>query len=165
MGLDVDTDLLVSITKKLTNKERRKFMGLYKFRCWDKERKKMNDFGSMPMYVGDLELPDDEFEIMQYTGLKDKNGKEIFEGDILSFNGYMTADDSFGFEPNGFIYDEDSKHVVVWNHQLACWELNFDEDEHWKYKRDTRGLMVQGNCEIVGNIYENPELLNDSNLN
>lgn len=97
--------------------------------------------------------------IGQYTGLKDKNGQEIYEGDILSFDGNMTADNSMGAEPNGFIYDENSKHAVVWNETLALWELNFAEDEIWKYKRDTRGLMIDGHCKVIGNIYENPDLL------
>jgi uncharacterized phage protein (TIGR01671 family) len=99
----------------------------------------------------------------QYTGLKDKNGQEIYEGDILSFDGNMTADNSMGAEPNGFIYDENSKHAVVWNETLALWELNFAEDEIWKYKRDTRGLMIDGHCKVIGNIYENPELLEEGN--
>ena len=102
-----------------------------------------------------LDIPSEQF-----TGLHDKNGKEIYEGDVVSFNGYMTADDSFGIDPNGFIYDEDSKHVIIWNSELALFEPEFDEDEHWKYRRDTRGLMVNGGCEVIGNIHENPELLN-----
>ena len=97
--------------------------------------------------------------IGQYTGLKDKNGKEIFEGDIVCFDGYMTADDSLGFEPNGYIYDKDSVHCVLWDNVLGGWTLNFDEDEEWKYKRDTRGLLCDQKCEVIGNIHDNPELL------
>jgi uncharacterized phage protein (TIGR01671 family) len=89
----------------------------------------------------------------------DRQGRKIFEGDLVSFDGIITADDSFGTDPNGFIYDENSIHEIEWNDDLAIWEPKFDEDTHWKYKRDTRGLVCMGDCEVVGNIYDNPELI------
>ena len=107
-------------------------------------------------------FPDPEDEdviLMQYTGLKDKHGKDIYEGDIVTFDGNMTTDDSMGIEPNGYIYDEESIHSVVWNDKLAAWELDFDEGERRKYKNHTRSLLVDGKCEVIGNIHENPELL------
>ena len=106
----------------------------------------------------------------QYTGLKDYESKEIYEGDIVTFDGLVTADNSFGIEPNGYIYDKNSVHSVIWNSKLCCWDLNFKNDEEWKYRRDTRNLFI-GNteedkdkngtslCKVIGNIYENPELL------
>ena len=97
----------------------------------------------------------------QFTGLTDKNGKEIYEGDIVSFDGNMTADDTMGFEPNGFIYDENSIHCVVWGDEYACWEVDFQNDEHWKYKRDTRHLLITNSCKVIGNIHDNPELLHE----
>lgn len=73
--------------------------------------------------------------LMQFTGLKDKNGKEIYEGDILEFDA-----DEWGGEDNIF--------QVQWDDANAMWET---------------GGGTNGECEsfktIVGNIYQNPELL------
>lgn len=79
----------------------------------------------------------EEIELMQSTGLKDKNGKEIFEGDVLKNNKYITS-----------VFYEDGAYCVKFrrtpNTTVTMNVISFIE----KYK--TR---------IVGNIYENPELL------
>lgn len=83
-----------------------------------------------------------EYEFMQYTGLHDKNGKEIYEGDIV----YCQT--KYG-KAKAIIKFIDGKFVAYWNsalthpengHHIACYEIN---------KR----------FEVIGNIYDNPELL------
>ena len=74
-------------------------------------------------------------ELMQYTGLKDKNGKEIYEGDIL--------------------YDRSEyggNKTVTWNQSMP----SFQFDKLLGYSFCKQGAEM---CEIIGNIYENPELL------
>ena len=80
----------------------------------------------------------------QYTGLTDKNGKKIFEGDILEF-----------------IYDDaKSFHIVQWSYEYAGWATqNIDE----KYDAETMDFWdeFRGCYEIIGNIHDNPELLEE----
>lgn len=71
--------------------------------------------------------------LMQYTGLKDKNGKEIYEGDIFK------APHHFG--PGG------------WDERIGVVEWDDEDGYQWNYWRLKK-------LEVIGNIYENPELLN-----
>jgi len=76
----------------------------------------------------------DEIIIEQFTGLYDKNGKEIYEGDII---------DS---------YDNDSyKYVIKWNDRLASFTCVSDDGHDDEYMHTI--------VEIIGNIHENPELI------
>lgn len=75
-----------------------------------------------------------DIELMQYTGLKDKNEKEIYEGDILSDR-----------------YNEEYYKVVFENGSFRA--------EFREYSLDL--IEVAHICEVVGNIYENSELLGD----
>lgn len=128
-----------------------------KFRAWDKENKRMLpvdymklDFGKVPYVNGetfskddgwfDYELWYDEFELMQYTGIKDKNGTEIYESDIIEF----------------LTYDGEIPMAQVVFERFAFKALDI-EDECCEYDFDD--LM---DIEVIGNIYENHELLNEN---
>ena len=78
----------------------------------------------------------DKSVIMQYTGLKDKNGKEIFEGDILKVN------------PNEEPFDKDT----YWQQYKVEIPAIFYTLEHFA----TNG--IEEDFEIIGNIYQNPDL-------
>ena len=76
--------------------------------------------------------------IMQYTGLKDKNGKEIYESDLLEYpDSYVWTDEASIAE---IIYWESMRLEGVW---IDCY-IDYNSFK---------------NCEIIGNIYENPDLL------
>ena len=122
-----------------------------KFRAWIKEKKAifeviLIDYVTKKVTyllerVGHLlNVRNDKFndvEFMQYTGLEDKNGKEIYEGDIL-------------FESFGERY-----YKVVFENGSFRAEFKGDFEE---YSFDLIDVVAQG-CEVLGNIYENPELL------
>lgn len=85
--------------------------------------------------------------VMQYTGLKDKNGKEIYEGDILGYPNPLVKDVvKFGLYDNKMSYD---CHV----------EGNGFYLERIGEGKVIQEFLVSGHTEIIGNIYENPELL------
>ena len=85
---------------------------------------------------GNYTISFNEIELMQYTGLKDKNGEEIYEGDILKSYYYIDT-------PNG----EQERY-----HQK---EIKFDEIS-CEYN-----INAFENLEVIGNIYDNPELLKE----
>ena len=78
--------------------------------------------------------------LREYTGLKDKNGKEIYEGDVLKFT-----------EP----YTE---HIEI---RLIEWSMN----GFWMVRKDGGAhLPNQEYIEVIGNIYENPELIKNEEI-
>lgn len=83
----------------------------------------------------------DNWKVMQYTGLKDKNGKEIYEGDVVRI--WADPKDYNGYKGHNYIG------VVEWDEFILGFILS-----------DGHGLKDFEFIEIVGNIYENPELLN-----
>lgn len=98
-----------------------------------------------------IELIDEEAHLMQYTGLHDKNGREIYEGDIVRVQETMDG---------GRIVCLEAIASVLWNKERGCWGCEGGFEGHLAdYSFGTK-LNVMGNvCEVVGNIYENPELL------
>ena len=86
---------------------------------------------------------------MQFTGLKDKNGKEIYEGDVLNI-----GSDSFGFITNG--KNEDVNYIVV--HEGCNYVLQ-RPDINLKWGNLGRLSEINWYCKISSNIHDNPELL------
>lgn len=111
----------------------------FNFRMWDKSRGQM---GFQQYYChAYIESPDPDVIVMQSTGLVDKCGKEIYEGDIYSFkNQWMSKAENW---------------VVSWCDLRACFLLDglpFPD-------QCDEGIHLEDRCEIIGNIYENPELV------
>lgn len=89
--------------------------------------------------------------LMQYTGLKDKNGKEIYEGDVISL-GIITGSGQFPYDGE----TKERRVVVTWSEFRATWTAKFSESAN----NDLYRYINYGNtAEVIGNIYENPEFL------
>ena len=130
-----------------------------KFRAWDKHNKIFLYTGMFNIRIdtGDLQVNGSDgvvggVEISQFTGLQDKNGKDIYEGDVLQYADITTD--------KWLILGEKTIGVVKWK-QGDCSlspqdiEQNHKNGNYYAYW----GFIEQ--IEIIGNIYENPELLED----
>ena len=126
-----------------------------KFRAWDKEKKEMCIVTRLEFAIGgdvtrgqfgwygrgweEVEgtlLKNRRYVLMQYKGLKDKNGKEIYEGDIV-------------------------QQCRVWDGITVRGEVMFRRGMFVVRHGEQDYLLDEGTAEVIGNIYENPELLKE----
>ena len=118
-----------------------------KFRAWDRITQdmtyKIERDGASPYDFEDLISDTERFEIMQFTGLLDKKGNEIFEGDIVS----LWHEEMF--------FQGTVKGSVEWDNCSGCFQIMFDSSSMPFVGLD----LDYCECEVIGNIYENPELL------
>lgn len=99
-------------------------------------------FGAETNGLGDYEVHEET--VGQFTGLHDKNGKEIYEWDILHFAGIVS----------GYSYS-----VVQWNNEIGAWCVRLKYESHVGCKPLGK-WMENYYIETVGNIHDNPELIN-----
>ena len=134
---------------------------IQKYRAWDVLSEKMideilmisfvrkeiigkfsNGYISVPLKFEDKRNGEDVI-LMQSTGLHDKNGVEIFEGDILDYKG--------------------RKALVRWHGSYASFIYRFVDEPHKRNAEWKPLYLAYMKCEIIGNIYDNPEILKEKN--
>lgn len=123
-----------------------------KFRCWDRFKQRWSNYKindstvyfmdkNTGVWYGSYNKRYKDFNLMQYTGLKDKNNKEIYEGDIVK----LRANHGIG--------------VIKYSDEWGAFVVEYIKP---------RPLVVLGmsyykeDIEVIGNIYENPELLGEN---
>lgn len=112
-----------------------------KFRFWDKALNKMLYRGLQP-----YDCEHKEIQVMQFTGFKDCNGTEVYEGDTL-IDVDVTLEDGVKLE--------DTKQQVYWCTKLGCWKL----DNTFTQNKESGYLLANDlkdfRFKVSGNIYEN----------
>lgn len=120
-------------------------MRTIKFRIWDNEQNKFLSHKDQVEVLGMVGFNDERMIWSQFTGLTDKSGREIFEGDIVHCEDEMYAFDT--------MFNSADTHPIIF------------ENGAFRYDGVPLADMVTGAhpriCEVVGNIYEHPELLDN----
>ena len=132
-----------------------------KFRAWLKEDKKMENVKTMDFTDKTIRclkknefinayllrrVSFDDVELMQYTGLRDKNGKEIYEGDIIKYK---------------VPYDKRIKHISPV--KFLETEASFGIKDRYENEIPLYTASSNNYFEVIGNIYENKNLLEENN--
>lgn len=154
-----------------------------KFRAWLKNDKEMIDVMQIAFDTKWIRVfyqlnyrwfKFDDVLLMQSTGLKDKNGQEVFVGDIVEF------DDEVWYTDGGFYENKDEAYdsVQTNNRAVIIYDgFEWDLDNFWKGTSDCSSAwmsifedymqsfkyFLQNEASVIGNIYENPELLEADN--
>jgi hypothetical protein len=118
-----------------------------KFRAWDKENEKMMKVSSLHLENKEISVKENGTfrlfrmqDLMQYTGLNDKNGKEIYENDLISCNKH--------------------KNIVVF-FEGGCFKVKYLRNSTTTITCTLNSFLEKYKCKISGNIYEHPELLEE----
>ncbi|EQK39767.1 yopX family protein [[Clostridium] bifermentans ATCC 638] len=136
-----------------------------KFRIWNNEEKEMienkdiynidfrKDIFFSSVMVDGFILNESNYRLMQYTGLKDKNGKKIYEGDIVKCTGMIELTGVVKFKDCEFCIKYKGKYDRQFNYKSL--------KENEKYNDGKCSFDLKNEFEVIGNLYDNKELLNE----
>jgi uncharacterized phage protein (TIGR01671 family) len=128
-----------------------------KFRCWNKAHESFRQGCKVISYDGIVgheysggilwQKPEDRnnYVIQQFIGISDINDREVYEGDIIKIH-----------DPKGIVADFIAQ--ICWSKEELSWA--FKEGLHWNRPIESMWSWIQDKeIEVIGNIFENPELL------
>ena len=131
-------------------------------------QKRNMSFNKLAPYGLFLPLEDDDLIFMQYTGLEDNNGTKIFEGDIVEFETNITeanikpywkdVHERYFCVGNGTYFTRKDQALVKWNRSKGKFDLKVYNNKRYKRISELFTFRASG-YEVIGNIYDNPELL------
>src|SRR5699024_9634318 len=132
-----------------------------KFRAWDTEKNKMVKIDTIDFYngnVNDVDFYNQEIHfgystvLMQYTGLKEKNDTEIYEGDVVQY-----------LKHNRIYHEYENECAYVEYNESKCrFELNKGKGNNETFCSFSKFGTDEEQVEVIGNVFEDGELLNDS---
>lgn len=146
-----------------------------KYQCWEYgyliecAAPELNEIVEVIKHGGRIIAAVERDSIGQYTGIKDKNGREVYEGDIVKYHMVRSYGDRYDPVTFGFIgtdWDVDADiigKVSIWpsNGVMMTNIITDDPDMFCKKYPVPKRWHVTHDCEVIGNIFENPELLEE----
>jgi uncharacterized phage protein (TIGR01671 family) len=134
-----------------------------KFRAWNKKEKQMYFNSRLDLFFRHMIYIGKEFEIMQYTGLHDNKrtteypeGQEIYEGDIIRYTNEI--EEIFHEEIGIVVFEQAECNFCIQRTVVNLENYPVPKTTHTIYLIDN--VQYHAAYEVIGNIYENPELLN-----
>ena len=149
----------------------------FRFRVWDQHANVMEPIEDLYWFEengvhesegldGETKGANTNFVLMQSTGLCDKNGVEIFEGDVVEFTNWWF---------DGNVAETQLKGTIVYTPELMSFQLKGVQNKEWQAHTGHSGdkymtafselTFDEADFAVLGNIYENPELLEKTENN